>query len=424
MDSTLIASNIRAMSRLQLLVEILQRVHSVLQEGDQQRYSDDFSPYVKGSSGQYIYHIKGEQSSEHLQRIGELMHKLVDELAVSYAGKGAYNMLQRVFQEHFILEETELRPRQGEELSASSLQSPDDWEATYREKRGRGHKGYVTNLTETCDPDNDFQLIVKVQTEPNNVDDAAMLAEALPELKERTQVEQMNTDGGYNSPDVDAAMREHKVLQIQTAIRGRKPSAEKLGLDDFDWETNADMQPQTVICPQGQQATVTPGRAEQRYRAAFQASACENCPLFDQCPTQPLTRTPQCVLRFSQQDLDLALRRQRSAEARASGQNLRAAVEATVRAVKHPFGNAKVPVRGKLRVSLVMIGSAVMNNVRQIHRYQVDQKRLNQKEKSVQKEAKLVHQQPLVSFFVSLWIRSRCHLRSLIPFQPALGYGF
>jgi hypothetical protein len=424
MDSTLIASNIRAMSRLQLLVEILQRVHRVLQEGDQQRYSDDFSPYVKGSSGQYIYHIKGEQSSEHLQRIGELMHKLVDELAVSYAGKGAYKMLQRVFQEHFIVEETGLRPRQGEELSASSLQSPDDWEATYREKRGQGHKGYVTNLTETCDPDNDFQLIVKVQTEPNNVDDAAMLAEALPELKERTQVEQMNTDGGYNSPDVDSAMREHKVSQIQTAIRGRKPSAEKLGLDDFDWETNADLQPQTVSCPQGQQATVTSGRAEQRYRAAFQASACENCPFFDQCPTQPLTRTPECVLRFSQQDLDLALRRQRCAEARASGQNLRAAVEATVRAVKHPFGNAKVPVRGKLRVSLVMIGSAVMNNVRQIHRYQVDQKRLNQKEKSVQKDTKRIHQQTIISFFVSLWIRSRCHLRSLIPFQPVLGYGF
>jgi hypothetical protein len=71
-----------------------------------------------------------------------------------------------------------------------------------------------------------------------------------------------------------------------------------------------------------------------------------------------------------------------------------------------------------------MIGSAVMNNVRQIHRYQVDQKRLNQKEKSVQKDTKRIHQQTIISFFVSLWIRSRCHLRSLIPFQPVLGYGF
>jgi hypothetical protein len=329
------------------------------------------------------------------------MHKLVDELSATYADEEAYQTPQRAFQDHFTIEETVLRPKAGQELSASSLQSPDDWEATYRQKSGQGHKGYVANVTETCDPENDFQLIVKVQTESNNTDDAAMLVEALPSLKERTGVEQLNTDGGYNSPDVDEVMREHRVAQIQTAIRGRKPSAEKLGLDDFDWETNADMQPQTVTCPQGQQAAVTPGRAEQRYRAAFEAPGCEHCPFFDQCPTQPLTRALECVLRFSQQDLDLALRRQRSAEACASGQNLRAAVEATIRAVKHRFGNGKVPVRGKPRVSMVMIGSAAMNNVRQIHRYLVDQKRPSKEEKLVQKRVNSAHQQPIVSFFVS-----------------------
>jgi hypothetical protein len=30
-------------------------------------------------------------------------------------------------------------------------------------------------VTETCHPENPFQLIVKVQTESNNTDDAAML---------------------------------------------------------------------------------------------------------------------------------------------------------------------------------------------------------------------------------------------------------
>jgi hypothetical protein len=424
MDSTLIASNIREMSRLRLLVEVLQRVHRMLGEADQQRYGDDFAPYVKGSSGQYIYRIKGEQTSEHLQRIGELMHKLVDELSTAYAAEQAYQMLQRVFQEHFTVAETVLRPKAGAELSASSLQSPDDWEATYREKGGQGHKGYVINLTETCHPENDFQLIVKVQTESNNTDDAAMLVEALPSLKERTAVEQLNTDGGYNGPNVDETTREQRVAQIQTAIRGRKPATEKLGLDDFDWETNTDMQPQTVTCLQGQQVAVTPGRAEQRYRAAFEAPACENCPFFDQCPTHPLKRTPECVLRFSQQDLDLALRRQRSAAARASGQNLRAAVEATVRAVKCRFRNGKLPVRGKPRVSMMMIGSAAMNNVRQIHRYLVDQKRPSKEEKLVQKRVNSAHLQPIVSFFVSLWTQSRDRLRSLNLFQLALGFGF
>ncbi|RLC69662.1 MAG: hypothetical protein DRI81_20145, partial [Chloroflexi bacterium] len=69
------------------------------------------------------------------------------------------------------------------------------------------------------------------------------------------------------------------------------------------------------------------------------ASECKTCPFRDQCPVHLLTRVPKRMLRFSQQEVDLALRRQRSADARTSRQNLRAAVEATVRSVKHPFGN-------------------------------------------------------------------------------------
>jgi hypothetical protein len=235
MDSTLIASNIRQTSRLQLLIEVLQRVQRMLDEGDQQRYADDLAPYLKGSSGQYMYAIKREEYAAHMQRVGEVMHHLVTELQAKYAGEPAYQVLDRVFKEHFVTAENTLRAKKGEELSADSLQSPDDWEASYRQKRGKDHIGYVTNVTETCHPENPFQLIVKVQTEANDTDDAAMLAEALPGLKARTSLNEMHTDGGYNSPEVDEAMQEQRVQQIQTAIRGRQPAEEKLGLEDMAW---------------------------------------------------------------------------------------------------------------------------------------------------------------------------------------------
>ncbi|TET82965.1 MAG: hypothetical protein E3J37_06300 [Anaerolineales bacterium] len=423
MDSTMIASNIREMTRLQLLVEVLQRVHRMLDEAGQQRYAEAFEPYLKGSSGQYVYHLKGEDVSEHLQRIGELMHRLVEELAARYGEEPSYRVLERVFREHFMVDEATLRPKEGEELSASSLQSPDDWEATYRQKQREDHRGYVANATETCHPENEFQLIVKVQTESNNTDDAAMLDEALPELKERTDVDEMYTDGGYNSPDVDKTMRLHDVEQIQSAIRGRQPSAEKLGLDDFQWETNTDGEPQTVTCPNGQQAEVTPGRKEHRYRVTFEAVGCESCPLSDQCRTQPLKRTPECVLRFSQPEVEVALRRQRSKDARTSGQNLRAAVEATIRSIKHPFGNGKVPVRGKPRVSMVVIGSAAMSNVRRIYRYLVERESVSKAEMIDQKEAGRGQQARVSSLFVSFWTQFRSHLRSMSFLQPALAYG-
>jgi hypothetical protein len=430
MDSTQIGSNIRAMSRLQLLVEVLQRVHRMLQEDDQKRYGDLFAPYIRGTSGQYSYHIKASEVDEHLQRIGELMDKLIGELCAAYAEEETYQLLQRVFQEHFtcepdsdepssppgdLSEQTPLRPKSGKELSASSLQSPDDAQATYREKGGKGYIGYVVNLAETCEPENDFQLIVKVQTESNNTDDALMLAKALPELVERTDVDQMNTDGGYNSPDVDDMMREHHVEQIQTAIRGRKPSSDKLSLDDFEWQTDTDGRPQAVTCPHGQHADVTPGRKADRFRAAVQGATCETCPLVGQCPTIPLKRTPERVLRFSQHEVDLALRRQRSTQAHASGHNLRAAVEATVRSVKHPFGNGKVSVRGKPRVSIVIVASALMSNLRRIHQHLVHQRRPKKGQGALADQFSSTDQQFALSFLSRLQVI----LRSVFPFRSA-----
>jgi hypothetical protein len=46
-------------------------------------------------------------------------------------------------------------------------------------------------------------------------------------------------------------------------------------------------------------------------------------------------------------------------------------VEATVRQVKHPFPGGKLPVRGQFRVTCMILGSAMMSNIRRIQRYKV-----------------------------------------------------
>jgi hypothetical protein len=381
MDSTQIASNIRQYSRLQLLVEVLQRVYRDLRAADQQIYAPEFAAYLKGSSGQYIYRVKPEAYASHLEQIGQVMHKLVTELAPTYTDRPSYQMLVRVFNEHFIIEEegghdddddndAGLRPRQGDELSASSLQSPDDQVASYRQKRGEDFTGYVANLAETCHPENPFQLIMDLHSQPNTTDDAAMLAERLPHLKERTGVDQMHTDGGYNSPQVDQVMRHYQVEQVQTAIRGRQPNPDKLNLADFIWELDPHGQPLALTTPTGHWAKIEPGRQPDRYIARFDSPSPPS-PLSPPSAATPATQpAPPPVLYFSQQQLELALRRQRSAQARTEGSNLRVAIEATVGAVKRPFNNDQLPVRGPFRVKMMLVGSAFMVNLRRIHRYQ------------------------------------------------------
>jgi len=368
MDSTQIASNLRDMSRVQLLVEVLQRVYRMLNEGDRERYGSDVEGYVKVSSGQYVYPLKREDQPKHLQSLGELLAKLLNELRDKYGEEPTFAVLERVFGEHFVVAEALVTPVPAEELSARSLQSPDDWEATFRAKHGQYHKGFVTNVTETCDEENKLQLMVKVQTEPNSTDDGEMLAEALPDLKERTEVDVLHTDGGFNGEQAYKAMRKHEVEHVPTAIRGGLPSGKQLKLDAFGVETDKKGVPLRLTCPHGQSAEVYPGAKGEWFNARFETEICASCPLFGgECPVTCGKRDPRPLFRFTQRNVDLAVRRCRMAEQRASKKNPRAAVEATVRSLKHPFGNGKLPVRGLHRASMMMAAGACMVNVRRIH---------------------------------------------------------
>lgn len=373
MDSFQLASNIRQMGRVQLLVEVLQRTQRMLREADQQCYAEDFAPYLKGHAGQYVYRMKGEEVAPHLQRIGEFYARLVTELQPGYGSEDVYQVLARVFAEHFRLAEAQVVVKANAELTADSLQSPDDLEATYREKRNQGYQGYVTNVTETCDPENALQLITKVQVASNNTDDSQLLAEALPKLAERTDLKTLYTDGGHGGPQSDQVLAEQQVEHIQTAIRGRTPAPDKLHLADFVLSFNAEGQPGTLTCPAAQEVPVTSTSQQKAFVARFELSACAACPLADQCPAQPGKRDPRRALRFTQVEARAAERRRQSLARKRERGNLRAAVEATVRCVKLPYPDAQVPVRGKFRVTCLMIGSAAVTNVRRIRRYLLNQ---------------------------------------------------
>ncbi|MCJ7558717.1 MAG: transposase [Gammaproteobacteria bacterium] len=380
MDSVLVSSNMRQMTRLHMLVEVVQRVWRMLVEDDHASHAEVFQPYRQGTAGQYCYGVKGDEVAAHVEAIGHVMHRLVQELAARYAEQPAYQVLERVFTEHFALvaspgEDTDtgqIRVKTGGELSASSLQSPDDWEATYREKRGQGYRGYVANLTETCDPENEVQLITQVQVTPNTTDDEQMAIDCLPALKARTDVESLWTDGGYNGPELEALLRQHQIEHIPTNVRGGRSSPDRLGLEAFSWETDEAGVPLAVTCPGGQRVEVRAGRKTDRFLTNFDQMACETCPLADQCPTHPLKRCPARVLRVRARQVQVAQLRQRVAQTRGTGNNWRAAVESTVRSVTHPFGGqaGKLPVRGQIRVSQVLICSGLMVNLRRIWRYE------------------------------------------------------
>jgi hypothetical protein len=371
MDSTQVASNILDMSRLQLLVEGLQRVWRLLSEAEQQSYQEWLGPYVESRWGQYLYRVKGkEATAAHTQQVGQVIYRLLLELKVRYGTTPTYQTLERLFRENFDLREEGVLVKPNDQIGAGCLQSLDDQEATFRRKGPAEFKGYVANLTQTCDPQNAVQLITKVQVAPNNVDDADLLAEALPDLKKRSGIEILYADGGYGSPIADEQLNEHRVELIQTGIRGKAPAPDKLSLSQFTFTTTEKGKPLTIACPNGQEVRVDPGRTT-GYLARFDPAICQTCPfaLHDRCRAKPGKKDPAFKLSFTQQEVNWARRRRRYEESHQPGKNPRAAIEAAVWSVKHPFPAGKLPVRGLFRVTCMVIASAAMANLRSVWRY-------------------------------------------------------
>jgi len=389
MDSTQVGSNIRQYSRLRLVLEVLQRATRMLSAADQEQYAALLQPYVQSNAGQYCYRVTADAYTEHLTQLGQVIAQLLSAWASTYAEDPAYRCLARVFAEHFTLADppapTTLTVKTPAELSAASLQSPDDPEATYREKHGRGYRGYVVNVTETCTPDNPLQLITAVQVAPNTTDDQDLLVAALPDLDARMPLSDLHTDGGYVGPAATRAAQAAGVNLHPTAIRGAQPDPEQVGLAEFAWEGDADA-PTQVTCPHAQTVPLTPGRVAGRYRAAFAASTCADCPLRERCPAQPRKRQPVRTLLVTQRQIEVAHLRRACAATASGPPHLRPSVEATIRSVKHPFGDERtqLPVRGQRRMTMLLTGVAMMVNLRRIWRY-----RITERAKTIQETANL-----------------------------------
>jgi hypothetical protein len=260
-----------------------------------------------------------------------------------------------------------------------------------------------------------LQLITQVQVAPNHTADPHLLAEGVPALKQRMELEQLYTDGGHGGTEADRVLNEEHVTHIQTGIRGKAPKAEKLSLADFEIELDATSQPVQIRCPAQQSVPVQQGRSKKGFVARFEAGLCDECPFWrsHRCPTVAAKRTPHHRLYFQLSQVYSSRRRRKKQEHPKDDGNLRAAVEATVRSVKHPFPAGKLPVRGRFRMTCLLVGSAAMANLRRIQRYLEAKKQAEETSREMPPE-------PKDSFWLLLKAIFWHWISVFVPLNPSL----
>ena len=362
MDSSFIGSFIKQMSRLELIVKVLQNFYHDLPKAEQTRWSSRLVEYVEDDAKHITYHLKRGEVEEHLKELGAILFELhqayTNDEGVS--SLKSYQHISRVLLEQFNIVKdrrgTTIEVKPAREISASSLQNPADDEATFRRKGGEGYKGYLFNATETCAPENPLQLLTDISTHQNIAADDGILAERLPEIKERTGLEEMVVDANYTSEHSERVCKEQDVAIIPTEVKGRKVSPNELSLTDFRFDGNS-----ITSCPEGHSPIEQIHKPEHaRHIARFALEQCGNCPRLEHCPVR--CRKRFYSLLFSDRQALLAQRRQQlSKEDYRRKCRLRPAIEGTISQFKGKLHNGKLRVRGmrKVRNSVILMAIGI-----------------------------------------------------------------
>jgi len=367
-DSTQLLSNRADMNRLELVIAVLQKGVKALPEEEQAEWQAKHGGYLQKRPQNICFRVKKEEVPAQLQTVGKLLVELADEMRNSRSQLDALELVARVIREQYAQEEDgEVRVLASEELKGGSLQSPHDPEASYRKKGNKGYKGYVVNISETCDPENPVQLISSVQTASNNTDDEQLLVQSLDSQARRgIKVEKVTADGGYVGPTGEQACDNHQVELHPTRIGGRRTPPDRFGWDAYEWQFDLDDRPTRVTCPGRQTVPLQAGGKVGWWIAHFDEDGCTICPFFSkQCRVQARKTRPPTLLVRTRSIQVARLRGRITVENNA----VRAAVEATVRSIKRPFAAGKLPVRGLIRAQMVVCGSALMVNLLRLHRY-------------------------------------------------------
>jgi len=358
-DSFMAMSNIRSYSRTQLLVEMLIRLHRILSDQDKARFNDALGPYVKQSSGQYIYSLERSSIPHELEKLGLLYHELYEALKESYQDIEIFGVFERVYNEHFTVVKDKVQVKPSEELKGNTLQSPDDIDATYRKKRGRHYRGQSVNITETAHPENDVNLVTDVAVCSNDTDDSKILNKRLEPMKEKTpDLNELHTDGAYGSEDNDKKMEELEITHVQTAVRGRKAEV-SMEIEEVSEEQY------TVKCPH---QSVSSEKARKRYKACFDMKICKQCSLSEHCPAKQ--QINKRTYYFDKSDYLLGKRNRNIKSLPPERRKLRPNVEATIKEFAKAFNHkGKLRIRGLFKTMVYAHAMAISINFGRLWRY-------------------------------------------------------
>ncbi len=343
MDSLMVSSSCKNMSRIEILFTCLSNMISVVHKTGELELLSSLEYYLKDESkNEMIYHRKNEEITSRLQQVIDDACLLMSRLGDAYLDYSEYQLLSRVLKEQ-TKENSDGKfiAKSNKEITPTSLQNPSDPDATFRSKAGKKNKGYVGNFVETFNDDD--AIITSYGYEPNSHSDSKFCKEVIEDLSEQESETTLLADGAYASIENTKLASKNNIELITTALLGKSPEAI---LAYF--EINSQIR-EMVKCPAGHKPYKTRyNEKTEIYRASFNKSDCQKCIFKDQCGVK--FQKKSAVITITEKTIQRAsyLKKMSTTEYRTLAKK-RNGVEGIPSVLRRKYNVDHMPVRGLVR---------------------------------------------------------------------------
>lgn len=279
MDSMMIDSNIRELSRLELIYTCIANfVKRLSKEGDLE-IPEGLQHYTAPNDfNQVFYYAK---SSSYAERCLTLLNDADTLIALCGERYGDWEesiLFHRCMAEQTIVDDGLRRLATHEDgiMNSSILQNPSDPEATFRSKAGKEHRGYVANFEESVGENG--SVVTDYQFEQNTYSDSQFLHDSLERMESQAETVTISTDGAYPTPENQKLAASKNVQIVSTNMTGRKAN-------DICADFVMNKEKTAIIqCPAGIEPISCSGPyGNGQMRATFPAATCNNCPYKNRC---------------------------------------------------------------------------------------------------------------------------------------------
>lgn len=343
MDSLMVEANIRKLSRMELIYRCISKLAVYLHKNGRDDLLKGLEHYYDPEDyNRVIYHSR---STEADGRIAELLRD-ADELQSACAGEfedvTEYQLLVRCLSEQTITKEGKRRLKRKEEGMGSGLmQNPSDPEATYREKAGKGHRGYSANIEESVGENG--SCVTDYQFEQNNKSDSVLLKDKLNKMEKQDEQVTIITDGAYAGEENRRLAEEKNVTLITTDLPGRDVASILSGFELNKEETRV------LRCPMGHTPKSSSYiRQTGTCTASFERDCCASCPHRDECNAKIYKRVAK--IRVTGKQVRRAqLQERMNSSAYKLYARLRNGVETIPSILKNVYHVNRMSARGRIR---------------------------------------------------------------------------